>query len=127
MVLIYPWDCLLFEAGFWAIFLPATRVLPSLGCVAAPLPALAWVYRLLVFRVIFGFGKHKFAGVTRQDFGFLKSFFINQPLPTPVGWRVQKLPMSAQKLSLLGMFLVEVPLPFAVCFPGPGARRPRAR
>lgn len=119
MVLIYPWDCLLFEAGFWGMFLPATRLVPSLACVAAPLPAVAWVYRLLVFRVIFGFGKHKFAGSTKQDSGFLQSFFVNQPLPTPVGWLVQKQPLLLHRLSLLVMFLVEVPLPFAVFFPGP--------
>src|SRR5688572_10263329 len=52
MTLVYPWDCLLFEAGFWGMFLPATHSLPLLTATAAPLPAVAWVYRLLVFRVM---------------------------------------------------------------------------
>jgi hypothetical protein len=121
MVLIYPWDCMLFEAGFWAMFLPATHVLPNFTAVEAPLPGIAWVYRLLVFRVMLGFGKHKFIGKTRHDSGFLKGFFINQPLPTPIGWLVAKLPVWAHKASLGVMFLVEIPAPFAVFAPGPAS------
>src|SRR5260221_1344082 len=79
MILVYPWDCLLFEAGFWGMMLPATHLLPDVRAVAAPLPAVAWVYRLLVFRVMVGFGKHKFVGATPQDAGFLKGFLVNQP------------------------------------------------
>jgi len=117
--LIYPWDCLLFEAGFWGMFLPATRVLPALEAVSAPLPAVAWVYRLLLFRVMLGFGKHKFFGTKREDSGFLKGFLVNQPLPTALGLLSHKLPIGVLKLGLIGMFLVEIPLPFAVFFPGP--------
>lgn len=117
--LIYPWDCMLFEAGFWGMFLPATRMLPDVDVVHAPDPAVAWVFRLLVFRVMFGFGKHKFLGTRREDHGFLRGFLVNQPLPTVVGWLSQKLPMSLLKLGLVGMFLVEIPVPLAVFFPGP--------
>jgi hypothetical protein len=118
VVLVYPWDCLLFEAGFWAMLLPATRFLPDVHAVAAPLPALAWVYRLLVFRLIFGFGKHKFIGTTPSDIGFLKGFLVNQPLPTIPGWLMQKLPIAALRVGLWGMFLVEILLPGVVFFPG---------
>jgi hypothetical protein len=121
MVLVYPWDCLLFEAGFWAIFLPATQVLPDAHAVAAPLPALVWLYRLLVFRVMFGFGKHKFTGVTAQDAGFLKGFLVNQPLPTVPGWWAQKLPMVPLRAGLVVMFVVEILLPGFVFFPGKGS------
>lgn len=119
MILVYPWDCVLFEAGFWGMFLPATRLLPSLESVAAPLPAIAWVFRLLVFRVMFGFGKHKFMGTTPQDKAFLKSFFVNQPLPNPLGWAAAKLPVWVHKLALVVMFLAEIPIPFLGFFPGP--------
>jgi hypothetical protein len=119
--LVYPWDCLLFEAGFWGIFLPATRVLPEIGAVAAPVPAVAWVYRLLAFRLMFGFGKHKFIGARREDHGFLKGFLVNQPLLTVPGWLSQKLPIGFLKLGLLAMFLVEIPVPLAAFFPGPAS------
>lgn len=119
--LIYPWDCLLFEAGFWGMFLPVTRVLPDVSAVHAPIPAVAWVFRLLVFRVMFGFGKHKFVGTRPEDHGFLKGFLVNQPLPTVPGWLAQKLPIGFLKLGLLAMFLVEIPVPVAVFFPGPAS------
>jgi hypothetical protein len=119
LTLIYPWDCVLFEAGFWGIFLPATQLLPAVQAVSAPLPAVAWVYRLLLFRVMFGFGKHKFTGFTAQDAGFLKGFLVNQPLPSYLGWFAQKGPIGLMKFGALALFLVEIPLPFASFFPGP--------
>lgn len=118
MGLVYPWDCVLFEAGFFAMFLPQTLPLPELAAASAPLPAVAWVYRLLVFRVMLGFGKHKFIGSTPQDAGFLKSFLVQQPLPTPLGWHAQKLPLPLLKAGLWGTFAIEICLPFAVFFPG---------
>jgi hypothetical protein len=118
VVLVYPWDSLLFEAGFWAMFLPSLHVLPDLTVSAAPLPALAWVYRLLVFRVMFGFGKQKFLGSTRSDSGFLKGFYIRQPLPSVLGWFAHKLPMPIHKLALFAMFVIEIPLSFAWLAPG---------
>ena len=118
MTLIYPWDSLLLEAGFWAAFLPATQLLPELGCVTAPSSPAAWAFRLLAFRVLFGFGKHKFVGSTAQDSGFLRGFLANQPLPTPAGWYMQKLPLGVLKGALVGLFVAEMLLPFAVFVPG---------
>jgi hypothetical protein len=118
VILVYPWDCLLFEAGIWAILLPATHVLPDVHAVSAPIPALAWVYRLLVFRVILGFGKHKFTGTTPSDIGFLKGFLVNQPLPTVPGWLSQKMPIALLRPGLWSMFVVEMLMPWGVFFPG---------
>jgi hypothetical protein len=119
MTLIYPWDAMLLEAGFWAAFLPATALLPDLHSVAAPAAPAAWAFRLLAFRVLFGFGKHKFVGSTPQDIGFMRGFLATQPLPTPVGWYLQKLPLGALKAMLMGLFVVEMIAPFAVFVPGP--------
>jgi hypothetical protein len=116
--LVYPWDCVLFEAGLFAAFLPALELLPSLEAVAAPEPVLAWVYRLLIFRVVFGFGKFKFLGSNRDDSGYLKSFMINQPLPSPVGWALGGMPIALHKLALVFMFVVEMFVPFLVFVPG---------
>jgi hypothetical protein len=119
MTLIYPWDGLLLEAGFWGALIPATKLLPQLDCIAAPVAPLAWAFRLLTFRVLFGFGKHKFLGSTAQDRGFLRGFLATQPLPSYPGWFAQKLPLPLLKLSLSGLFLSEIVLPFAVFVPGP--------
>lgn len=121
LVLVYPWDSLLLEAGFWAMFLPALATAPELGAVAAPLPALAWVFRLLLFRVMFGFGKQKFLGTTRADAGFLQGFMIRQPLPTPLGWHLHFAPMWIHKAALAAMFVIEIVLPFAIFVPGPAS------
>jgi lipase maturation factor len=117
LYLMFPWDSMMFEAGVFAMFLPPLQLLPNVAAVVGPDPALAWVYRLLLFRVLLGFGKFKFLGSTRQDTGYLKGFLINQPLPSPIAWFMQKLPMWSLKLALYFMFIVEVPLPFAVFMP----------
>ena len=116
--LIFPWDSFLFEAGVLGLFLPATLALPSLEAVATPAPALAWAYRLLLFRVMFGFGKQKFIGSTNKDWAYLKGFLIAQPLPSKLGWYMQKLPGPLLKLLVVAMFIVEVPMPFFAFFPG---------
>lgn len=116
--LIFPWDCLLFETALLALFLPATHPLPELAAVAAPAPALAWAFRLLLFRVMFGFGKQKFIGSTRKDLAYIKGFLINQPLLSPIGWYMQKLPTVLLKPLVLYMFLVEIPVPFFAFIPG---------
>jgi hypothetical protein len=79
IAIIFPWDCLLFEATVLGLFLPAAHALPDWRAVAAPAPALAWAYRLLLFRVMFGFGKQKFLGSRSKDLAYLKGFLVNQP------------------------------------------------
>ena len=91
---------------------------PSLEAVHPPEPAIAWMYRLLLFRVMFGFGKFKFLGADKHDRGYLKGFLINQPLPSYIGWYMQKLPMWMLKGALLLMFIAEIPVPFLLFFPG---------
>ena len=118
MGLIFPWDCALFEASFFSLFLGPTLPLPSLEAVHPPEPAIAWMYRLLLFRVMFGFGKFKFFGSDKHDRGYLKGFLINQPLPSYIGWYMQKLPMWMLKGALLLMFIAEIPAPFLLFFPG---------
>jgi hypothetical protein len=118
MGLIFPWDCALFEASFFSLFLGPTLPLPELAAVHPPEPAIAWMYRLLLFRVLFGFGKFKFLGATKHDRGYLKGFLINQPLPSYIGWYMQKLPMWMLKGALFMMFITEIPLPLLLFFPG---------
>ena len=69
MALIFPWDCVLFECTLLGLFLPPTRVLPELAAAALPAPAIAWAYRFLLFRVMFGFGKQKFVGTRKREIG----------------------------------------------------------
>jgi len=118
MALIFPWDCALFECTLLALFLPATRALPELAASAAPAPAIAWAYRFLLFRVMFGFGKQKFVGSRPQDLAYLRGFLVNQPLPSKLAWYAQKLPLCVLQAALIFMWIVEVPAPFLALWPG---------
>jgi hypothetical protein len=110
--LVYPWDSLLFEMTFLGLFLPPTHLLPDISAVTLPAPALAWAYRLLLLRVMLGFGKFKFFGSTQEDSGYLSGFLINQPLATKLGWYFQKAPIAVLKVALIAMFIAEIPVPF---------------
>lgn len=116
--LIFPWDCVLFEAALLSLFLPATLPLPEIAAVATPAPLIAWAFRFLLFRLMFGFGKQKFMGATKKDRAYLKGFLVAQPLPSPVGWYAQKLPVWALTPLVWGMFLVEIPIAFCALVPG---------
>jgi len=116
--LTFPWDCFLLEAGFLALFLPAINSLPQIQAVAEPLPVIAWAYRWLIFRLMFGFGKFKFFNSSPKEYVYLQGFMINQPLPTKIGWLACRLPMPFLKLSLLFMFIVEIIMPFLIFVPG---------
>jgi hypothetical protein len=117
--LIFPWDSLLFEATVLGLFLPPIAALPELAAVTTPAPALAWAYRLLLFRLMFGFGKQKFLGSRPKDLAYLKGFLVGQPLPSAAGWYMQKLPAPLLKGAVLFMFFTEIPAPFFAFFPGP--------
>ena len=116
--LIFPWDSLLFEATVLSCFLPTTHALPNFATVAAPAPVLTWAFRLLFFRLMFGFGKQKFLGSRPKDSAYLRGFLIYQPLLSPIGWLAHKAPLPILKASVFFMFLVEIPAPFFVFFPG---------
>ncbi|HEY6555826.1 MAG TPA: lipase maturation factor family protein [Polyangiaceae bacterium] len=118
MAIIFPWDCVLFECALLGLFLPATRLLPEIGVVTEPAPALTWAYRLLLFRLMFGFGKQKFIGSRSKDLAYLKGFLVNQPLPSPIGWYAQKAPTALLKGAVLFMFIAEIPVPFFAFVPG---------
>jgi hypothetical protein len=118
MGLVFPWDCFLFESMIFALFLPAAHALPDISLVTAPAPALSWAYRLLLFRLMFGFGKQKFIGSRAKDSAYLRGFLMYQPLLSPVAWYAHKLPLFLLKTLVVYMFLVEIPLPFLAFVPG---------
>ncbi|MEO6877939.1 MAG: lipase maturation factor family protein, partial [Gemmatimonadaceae bacterium] len=118
MSFVLPWESLLLEAGFLTLFLPALALLPSVAMRPAPAPLLAWCFQWLLFRVMFGFGKLKFTGDAVADPLYLRGFLINQPMPTPLGWRAWRLPRRVLVCAHAGAFVVEMVLPFLIFFPG---------
>jgi hypothetical protein len=117
--LVYPWDTVLLEAGFLCLFVPASALLPHVAATALPHPLLPFVFHLLLFRLLLGFGKMKFIGIRRGDWNYTRYFLINMPLCTPLGWRFSRLPNPFHKLTLAGIAFVELVCPVLVLIPGP--------
>ena len=63
MGLAFPWDCLLLESAFLSLFLPTLSV-TQLALPVMPLRLVTFSFRLLLFRLLFGFGKVRQTTVT---------------------------------------------------------------
>ena len=99
LVLWFPWDCLLFETLI----------------IAAVCPEVSWVFRFLLFRVMFGFGKHKFFGAdSLDDLTYTASMACWQPLGSSVGYLLTWLPDWVHIGSILLTWFLEIVCPFAL-------------
>jgi hypothetical protein len=116
--IVYPWDSLLIES-LW--ILQAFPALPSvwtdgIGCSSLPLPVVAFGTRLLVARLLLGFGLLKFAAAGRGDHHYIKHFLIAQPMVSPAGFALHGLmPNWAWRAALLGSELCDSFSTFVVC------------
>ena len=104
--LSFQWDTLLLEAGFLALF-------------ADDSPARVWVFRWLVFRLMFfsGIGKLLTGDSTWRNLTALHDHYETQPLPTPLAWYMDQLPLWFQKISTAFVLFGEVGVPFLVFAP----------
>jgi hypothetical protein len=48
-------------------------------------------------------GKFKFIGKKREGLAYIKSFLINQPIPTKAGWAAAQLPAWLHRILLVKM------------------------
>lgn len=96
VMLWFPWDCLLAESLL----------------IAAVAPHAVWPYRLLAFRVLLGFGKHKFLGAGFDDIDYLQTMSCWQPMSTNLGFLASlKFPKWFHRIGLLFTFVSEILLP----------------
>lgn len=109
----YGWEIMLLECGFLAIF-----TAPS-GRRPAPSPAaLMWLYRWVLFRVIFGAGLIKMRGdACWLDLTCMFYHYQTQPIPNPLSWYLHQLPPIIHKLSVLSTHFVELVVPFFLFAP----------
>jgi hypothetical protein len=100
--LSFQWDSLLLEAGALAIF---TSSWPT---------ALAWLYRWLLFRLMFmsGIVKLLSGDVAWRALTALTYHFETQPLPNPISWYVHQLPAAVLHGMTGGTLIVETLTPF---------------
>jgi hypothetical protein len=114
----FQWDYLLLEAGLITLWLAPLTAWPRRSP-AAP-PALArWLWRWLLFRLMFSSGVVKLASgdSTWRNLTALRYHYETQPLPTWTAWWLHQLPPSFQAISCLVMFAVELVVPFFVFGP----------
>lgn len=114
----YPWDSLLFETMILGSFLPQLAFFPHLEALEEPHAVIAFLYRFLLFRLLFGFGKYKFSKPNFKDSGYFKNFLINVPLPSPLASIVSKSPSWAFRLMYGFAFILEIIIPFVSFIPG---------
>ncbi len=114
----FQWDGLLLEVGLLAILVAPWRLGPR-GILQNPHPAARLLLWWLLFRLMFSSGVVKlssgdptWANLTALDF-----HYWTQPLPNAVSWFMNLLPDWAQRTSVVGMFGVELLLPFLIWLP----------
>jgi predicted DCC family thiol-disulfide oxidoreductase YuxK len=106
----FQWDYLLLETGFLAIFLGPSRVV-------------VWLFRLLLFRLMFFSGYVKLASGDPSWHNLTAMFFHyhTQPLPMPLAWYADHLAAWFQRGTTAMVLAIELGAPFLVFLP----RRPR--
>jgi hypothetical protein len=98
--LSFQWDMLLVEVGFLSIF-------------ASEALLVVWLFRLLIFRLMFMSGVVKLASgdVAWRSMEAMKHHYETQPLPTPLAWWMHQLPDALQRATTAAVFVVELLVP----------------
>src|SRR6185295_12342128 len=110
----FGWETLLLEAGFLAIFLGGWATSPSMWMV--------WMYRWLLFRVMFGAGLIKIRGDSCwRDLTCLNYYFETQPIPNSLSWYFHWMPEGVHKAGVAINHFVELIVPFGYFAPQPFA------
>jgi predicted DCC family thiol-disulfide oxidoreductase YuxK len=103
----FQWDTLLLEVGFLAFFF-ALAATPFI-----------WLYRVLLFRLMFGSGLVKLLSGDEAWRGLtaLNYHFETQPLPNTIAWYVHQLPAWLDRGAVLATFVVQLVMPFFIFAP----------
>lgn len=118
----FQWDVLLLEVGLIACFLAPWAW--SSKKTSAPSRGALWLLRILLFKLMLQSGLVKiYSGDPAWlDLTALTYHYWTQPLPTPLAWWANQLPLWAHKASCLIMFIIELGTPVLILMP----RRARA-
>mgnify|MGYP001565328765 CR=1 FL=1 len=115
----FQWDVLLLEAGLIACFLAPWR-----RKAAAPSRGALWLLRLLLLKLMLQSGLVKILSgdPAWRDLTALIYHYWTQPLPTPLAWWFDRMPLWSHKVSCFILFVIEFAAPILILFP----RRARA-
>ncbi|MBV9759103.1 MAG: lipase maturation factor family protein [Acidobacteriaceae bacterium] len=108
----FGWESILLEACFFCIFLGGARVLPQ----AIPI----WLFRWLLFRIMFGAGLIKLRGDSCwRDLTCLDYYYETQPMPNPLSWFFHNSPPWLNKGGVLFNHFAELIVPLFYFLPQP--------
>ncbi len=112
----YQWDNLLIETSFLAIFIAPWQWWPRRAQTTKVNPVSVWLFRLLLFKLIFASGLVKLASgdPTWSGFTALTYHFFTQPLPTVFGWLAHQLPDWILKGMTFLSLAIEIAVPFLI-------------
>jgi len=115
----FQWDNLLLEVGFLGIFLAPLQLLPWKTRARPPSLLMIWLFRWLLFRLMFESGCVKLLSgdTTWRDLTALTAHYQTQPLPTWIAWYAQQLPVFFHKICAVVMFAIELIVPFLIFMP----------
>lgn len=117
--LSFQWDTLLLESGLFAIFFAPLTELPKPFAVPQPSLLFLWLYRWLVFKLVFSSGISKILSgdPSWRDLSALNYHYYTQPIPNRFAWYMQQLPEWFHQLSVVGTFVIEIGAPFLIFAP----------
>ena len=110
----FGWETLLCEVGFFTIFAGAGRTAPNMW--------LIWIWRWMLFRLMFGAGLIKLRGdPCWRDLTCLNYYFETQPMPNALSWYFHWMPHGVHTAGVVFNHIVELIVPFAYFAPQPFA------
>jgi hypothetical protein len=110
----FGWESLLLETGFFAIFAGGFATMPN--------GILIWIWRWVLFRIMFGAGLIKIRGDSCwRDLTCLDYYFETQPIPNGLSWYFHWLPAWVHHGGVVVNHIVELGVPFTYFLPQPFA------
>ncbi len=112
----FQWDTLLLEAGFLGLVLAPTRRRANLAEQTPPSTLGIWLFRALVFKLIFLSGATKLLSMDEAwwNLSALDYHYFTQPLPWWTSWYAHHLPDWFQQASVGGCLLIELCVPWLI-------------
>ena len=108
----FGWESLLLETGFLTIF--------AGGSAEAPNAIVIWLWRWVLFRIMFGAGLIKMRGdPCWRDLTCLDYYFQTQPMPNPLSWYFHWLPRPVLHGGVVFNHFAELVVPFGYFLPQP--------
>ena len=110
----FGWETLLLETGFFTIFAGGPSTQPSMWTI--------WIWRWILFRLMFGAGLSKLRGdPCWRNLTCLDRHFETQPIPNGLSWHFHWLPPIAHRAGVLFNHVAELAAPLAFFAPQPCA------